>query len=45
LTSNLVVVGAGALQVWVEASAGDVDLQATVSEVRPDGLETYVQSG
>jgi hypothetical protein len=23
----------------------DVDLQATVTEVRPDGIETYVQSG
>ncbi|HZE05441.1 MAG TPA: CocE/NonD family hydrolase, partial [Solirubrobacteraceae bacterium] len=45
LASNVVVVGAGALQAWVESSARDVDLQVTVSEVRPDGLETFVQSG
>jgi predicted acyl esterase len=30
---------------WVRAKAPDVDLQVTVSEVRPDGKETYVQSG
>jgi uncharacterized protein len=45
LRSNLVAVGAGAVHVWVKASAPSVDLQATVSEVRPDGKETSVQSG
>jgi len=45
LASNTVVVGAGALQAWIKSSARDVDLQVTVSEVRPDGVETYVQSG
>jgi predicted acyl esterase len=45
LTSNVTVVGGGAFYAWIEASARDVDLQVTVSEVRPDGLETYVQSG
>jgi predicted acyl esterase len=44
-SSNVTVVGAGALQAWIRASAPDVDLQVTVSEVRPDGIETYVQSG
>ena len=39
------VVGAGALAAWIRSSARSVDLQATVSEVRPDGLETFVQSG
>jgi uncharacterized protein len=39
------VVGAGSLQAWIEASTRDVDLQVTVSEVRPDGIETFVQSG
>ena len=33
------------MQAWVRASVPDVDLQVTVSEVRPDGQETYVQSG
>jgi hypothetical protein len=45
LQSNTVVVGAGAVHVWVEASTSDVDLQVSVSEVRPDGNETFVQSG
>ena len=45
LTSDVVVVGAGSLRFWIEASKRDVDLQVTVSEVRPDGIETYVQSG
>ncbi len=45
LARNLVAVGAGAVQAWVRASRPNVDLQATVSEVRPDGLETFVQSG
>ena len=45
LGSDTAVVGAGALQVWVRSSAANVDLQATVSEVRPDGKETFVQGG
>ena len=45
LASNVVVIGAGSLQAWISASVPDVDLQVTVSEVRPDGIETFVQSG
>src|SRR5207248_491218 len=45
LTANTVAVGAGAIHLWVESSTPDVDLQATVSEVRPDGNETFVQDG
>jgi predicted acyl esterase len=45
LRSNTVIVGGGAAQLWVKASTPDVDLQVTVTEVRPDGNETYVQSG
>ena len=45
LAANTVVVGGGALEAWVESQARDVDLQVTVSEVRPDGVETFVQSG
>ncbi len=45
LSSDVVVVGAGSLEAWIGASTRDVDLQVTVSEVRPDGLETFVQSG
>jgi uncharacterized protein len=39
------VIGAGAVHLWVRSSTPDVDLQATVSEVRPDGNETFVQNG
>jgi uncharacterized protein len=45
LKSNAVVFGAGAVQAWIRASTPDVDLQVTVSEVRPDGKETFVQNG
>jgi hypothetical protein len=45
LRSNVVAISAGAVHVWVRASTPNVDLQATVSEVRPDGSETFVQSG
>ena len=45
LTADTTVVGAGALRAWIRATAPDVDLQATITEVRPDGKETFVQSG
>ncbi len=45
LTADTVVVGAGAVYLWVRSSTPDVDLQATISEVRPDGNETFVQNG
>jgi predicted acyl esterase len=45
LVQNTTVIGAGAVHVWVKASTPNVDLQATVSEVRPDGMETFVQDG
>lgn len=45
LSSDTAVLGAGELQVWVRSKADNVDLQATVSEVRPDGKETFVQGG
>jgi predicted acyl esterase len=45
LEADTTVVGAGAVRTWVRASRPNVDLQATVTEVRPDGKETFVQSG
>jgi predicted acyl esterase len=45
LSSNTVVVGGGAVHIWVKASTPSVDLQVTISEVRPDGDETFVQNG
>ncbi len=45
LASNTVVIGAGAVHLWIKASAPTIDLQTTISEVRPDGKETFVQTG
>lgn len=45
LKSSTVIVGGGSAQLWLKSSTPDVDLQVTVTEVRPDGKETYVQSG
>jgi predicted acyl esterase len=45
LSQNTTVIGAGAVNVWVRSSAPNIDLQATISEVRPDGKETFVQNG
>jgi predicted acyl esterase len=45
LSSDTAIIGAGRLQAWIKASVPSVDLQATVTEIRPDGKETYVQSG
>ena len=45
LTQDTTVVGNGGLHLWVKSSTPDVDLQATISEVRPDGNETFVQNG
>jgi predicted acyl esterase len=45
LSEDVGIVGAGGLEAWVRSSVPDVDLQVTISEVRPNGKETYVQSG
>jgi predicted acyl esterase len=45
LKTDTTVIGAGAVHLWVRSSTPDVDLQATISEVRPDGNESLVQNG
>jgi uncharacterized protein len=45
LATDTVLAGTGSVDLWVKASKPDVDLEVTISEVRPDGEETYVQSG
>ncbi len=45
LSEDTTVIGAGAVNVWVRSQTPTVDLQATISEVRPDGKETFVQNG
>jgi putative CocE/NonD family hydrolase len=45
LERDLVVAGPGSLDLWMSSTATDSDVQVTVTEVRPDGQETYVQRG
>ncbi len=43
--SDTTVLGAGYVKVWIRSEKRNVDLQATISEVRPDDKETFVQGG
>ncbi|MFZ4717897.1 MAG: CocE/NonD family hydrolase [Ilumatobacteraceae bacterium] len=45
LQQDTTVIGAGSVDLWLTSSAKDTDLEVTISEVRPDGKEIYVQSG
>lgn len=45
LTDDTVVIGSGSLDIWLRSSAEDTDLEVTISEIRPDGTEVYIQSG
>jgi uncharacterized protein len=45
LSQDTAAIGAGRVDLWVRSSTPNVDLQATISEVRPDGKETFVQNG
>ena len=45
LAENTVVIGPGRVDLWVKSSKPTVDLQAVITEVRPDGKETFVQNG
>lgn len=45
LPADHVLVGSGLVELWVETTAEDTDIQVDLMEVRPDGQEMYVQSG
>lgn len=45
LIEDLAVVGPASADLWVSADATDGDVEVTVSEIHPDGSETYVQTG
>ena len=45
LAKDTVIAGTSSLDVYLKSSAKDTDLQVTLTEVRPDGNETYVQNG
>ena len=45
LTRTTTMAGTGSVDLWISSSAVDNDVQVTLSEVRPDGSERYVQNG
>ena len=45
LRKTVVAIGTGSVDLWVRTPAADTDLEVTLTEVRPDGTEVYVQSG
>ena len=45
LEHDTLVAGPGSVDLWLRSNAADTDLQVTLTEIRPDGLEVYVQNG
>lgn len=45
LKQDLFLTGAASLDAWITSTAADADLQVTVTEVRPDGQELYIERG
>lgn len=45
LRKDVVAIGTASVDLWVRTEAADTDLEVTLTEVRPDGTEVYVQSG
>jgi len=45
LASDTLIAGPSSLDLELKSSAADTDLQVAITEVRPDGNETYIQSG
>jgi predicted acyl esterase len=45
LRQRVVMAGSGSVDLWLRSTATDVDLEVTLTEVRADGKEVYVQNG
>lgn len=45
LDADTIIAGSGSVDLWVAADATDVDLEVTLTELRPDGQEQLIQSG
>src|SRR5205085_3914919 len=45
LADNLTMVGTGSVDLWLRSTAPDTDIEVTLTEMRPDGQERYIQSG
>ena len=42
---DALLLGTASVDLWLRSTAPDLDLEVVLSEVRPDGWETFVQSG
>jgi predicted acyl esterase len=45
LAADQVMFGNASVDLWLRSQVDDADLEVTITEVRPDGQEMYVQSG
>lgn len=45
LAEDLVMIGQGSVDLWMQSTAPDADIEVNLTEVRADGKESYVQSG
>lgn len=45
LAEDLSFYGEGSADIWLTSTAANTDLQVTLSEVRPDGMEMFIQRG
>jgi predicted acyl esterase len=43
--SDTILAGPGSVDLWLQSTVDDADLEVNLIEVRPDGKEMYVQSG
>ena len=44
-SDDTVLLGSASADLWITATAPNVDLQVTLTEIRPDGQEVFVQQG
>jgi predicted acyl esterase len=45
LANDVVMIGPASADLWVRSNVGEADVEVTISEVRPDGQEMYIQTG
>ncbi|NND73610.1 MAG: CocE/NonD family hydrolase [Ilumatobacter sp.] len=45
LGDTVTMIGSASADLWINSNLGDTDVEVTLTEVRPDGQEMYVQSG
>jgi len=45
LSADMTVLGSASVDLWIQSTAADTDLEVTLTELRADGHERYVQNG